>query len=172
MDIMAQSKNEQFRIRLSGIHVDLENKRVELEAAGKPFAEIDFSGFPETVVFQAPRDLPTLPLPALEAVASDEKEAGVTLTGRLKTKPRPGRPDSKGKPTAWARFAAHQVGEDEAHMYSASFHRHTAQIALELSAEDRLTVQGYPHPSEDPNRMDTFNVFNIIDYPGKEERQR
>lgn len=60
---------------------------------------------------------------------------------------------------------------DTAHMYSATFHKHTTKIALKLAAESTITVQGYPHESDDPGskRMDTLSVINLLDYPGNEK---
>ncbi len=56
-------------------------------------------------------------------------------------------------------------------MYSATFHKHAAEIALRLPAESSLTAQGYPHLNEDPasKRMDTLSVINLLNYPGKEK---
>lgn len=86
----------------------------------------------------------------------------VTLTGRLTTKPKPGRPDRSGNRTAYARFAAHAEGE-QAHDYIATFHRQTAQLALSLARGAQVTVEGYPHASGSEKRMDTLSVFRIID---------
>jgi len=52
-----------------------------------------------------------------------------------------------------------------------TFHRHTARIALGLAADAQLTVEGYPHVSENPQRSDTFSVINIVAYPGKPSRR-
>src|SRR5947209_19863153 len=95
-----------------------------------------------------------------------ERDKPLTLQGKLKSKPRPGRPDSRGNPTAWARFAAHEEEQDGAHMYSATFHKHTAAIALSLDKDAQLTVQGYPHPVDDPGskRMDTLSVLHILQH--------
>jgi len=105
--------------------------------------------------------------------APREKEPTITVTGRLKTEPREGRPDSRGNPTAWARLTAHEEGREDAHLYSATFHRHTAKIALGLEREAQITVQGYAHLSEDPGakRLDTISVVNILNYSGKPAKQ-
>lgn len=102
-----------------------------------------------------------------------EKEQPVVLSGRLKSQPREGRPDSQGHPTAWARLAVHEDDRPDAHLYSATFHRGSARIALRLAAEAPITVQGYPHLSNDPptGRLDTLSIFRVLDYPGK-PRQR
>jgi len=102
-------------------------------------------------------------------VSETEKPKTVTLQGRLKSKPISGRPDRNDKPTAWARFAAHEDGLEQAHLYSTTFHRHTAEIALRLDAGAPLTLQGYPHEPGDATskRMDRLSVINLLDYPGK-----
>jgi hypothetical protein len=101
---------------------------------------------------------------------SSEKEPTVTLSGKLKSKPRQGRADGQGNPTAWARFAAHEPETQDAHFYLATFHRHTAEIALKLLPDAALTVQGFPHPSRQKDRLDTLSVVNIVRYPGKPNR--
>jgi len=57
-------------------------------------------------------------------------------------------------------------------VYLATFHRHTAAIALGLARNDQVTVEGYLHPASDPSgkRLDTFSVIAIHSYPGKPER--
>jgi hypothetical protein len=105
--------------------------------------------------------------PASTADAAKEKEKTITLSGKLKSKAQPGKPDRSGKPTAYADFAAHVEGEENAHYYVATFHRHTREIALKLAKEAPITVTGYPHPSTSPKRTDTFSVVNIVEYPGK-----
>src|SRR5205809_507993 len=107
---------------------------------------------------------------AFQTGSKEKKEAPLTLTGRLKTQPRDGRPDAKGNPTAWARLAVHEEGRDDAHLYSATFHRHTARIALSLTKDAQVTVQGYAHTSDDPRRMDTLSVVNLVAYPGKPDK--
>jgi hypothetical protein len=107
----------------------------------------------------------------IEAVApvspTTEREKTATLTGKLKSKPKPGRNDRSNKPTAYADFAAHVEGEEKAHYYKATFHRRTRDIALKLPAEAQITVFGYPHPRNSPRSTDTFSVVNLVDYPGK-----
>jgi hypothetical protein len=96
-----------------------------------------------------------------------EREKTITLSGKLKSQPKPGKPDRSGKPTAYADFAAHVTGEDKAHDFVATFHRHTRDIASKLPKEAQITVTGYPHPSNTPKRKDTFSVVNFVEYPGK-----
>jgi hypothetical protein len=105
--------------------------------------------------------------PVSPASAAKEKEKTAILTGKLKSKPQSGRNDRSGKPTAYADFAAHVEGEEDAHYYKATFHRNTRNIALKLPAEAQITVFGYPHPRNSPRSRDTFSVVNIVDYPGK-----
>jgi hypothetical protein len=130
------------------------NQKPALEDS--PFAEdadSPFAGDAETPVS------PTSP--------AKEKEKPITLSGKLKSLPKPGRNDRSGKPTAYADFAAHVDGEEKAHDFVATFHRHTRDIAAKLPTEAPITVTGYPHPSHSPKRKDTFSVVNIVDYPGK-----
>ncbi len=95
----------------------------------------------------------------------------MTLSGKLKAKPKEGKPDRSGKPTAYARFSAHVEGEKEPHDFLATFHRHTTKIALTLSKDSQITVDGYPHPGNSEKRLDTFSVINIIQYPDKGRSQ-
>jgi hypothetical protein len=113
---------------------------------------------------------------ALATTADDgsghkEREPIVTVTGRLKNKPREGRPDRNGRPTAWTVLATHEEDSEQAKMYSATFHRHTTAIALNLAEGAQVTVQGYARASSDSSRMDSLSVFNIPHYPGKQEKQ-
>ena len=175
---------EPNEVPLSGMHIDFRERSITFEVNEVPVARLRFA--PEGVVlYQAltPRNpteeagaaadvLPSspAPLPLVEeppAVARPEKEKTVTLTGRLKSTPKEGRPDRSGKPTAWARFAAHEEGDDEPHQYLATFHRHTADIALSLKAGAQLTAEGYVHATDDPKRLATFSVFRLHQYPGK-----
>jgi hypothetical protein len=98
--------------------------------------------------------------PAAESKA--QKDPPAEITGKLKTKPKEGRADARGNATAWAKFAAHEEGRDEAHMYSATFHRASARLALALERDTTITVQCYVRPSAQPNRMDSMSVFRII----------
>src|SRR4051812_42856415 len=70
------------------------------------------------------------PLPDAQDQASEaaptrkEKTPATVIPGRLKNQPKEGRPDSNGKPTAWAHFLGHLEGVDGAVLISASFHNH------------------------------------------------
>lgn len=111
---------------------------------------------------------PTVSTSALqETTRSREKQPALVLPGRLQTRPMEGRPDGRGKPTAWARFLAHVEDTDGALLLSATFHNRTREIALQLADGDPITAQGYLHPSRDPERLSTFSVFHLIRYPGK-----
>src|SRR5947208_3357479 len=142
-------------IPISGIHINLTERSITFTAADKPIAMIAFA--PEGVIYfhATPQAL------LVTTTETTEREKTVTLSGRLKSLPKTGKPDARGNPTAWARLAAHEEGRDEAHIYVASFHRHTAPIALTLHQDDPVTVSGYPHLSEDPKRLDTFSVVNL-----------
>ncbi len=86
-----------------------------------------------------------------------EKLAPVTLTGRLKTRPKPGKPDGRGNPTAWAMLAVHEEGSPTAKMLSITFHRHTARIATSLPQDAIITADGYLRKSTDPERADSYS---------------
>lgn len=171
------------RVNLTAIHLDLTERTVSFQAGEETVGKVTLA--PQGIIFEAFPTVDELPHLADEAevvtgelVASEEatnqesrveREGRVTLSGRLKTKPRAGKPDRRGNPTAWARFAAHVEGEDGPHLYSATFHRHTAKIALGLERDAALTVEGYAHPSRDPagTRLDTLSVVNLVAYPGQ-----
>jgi hypothetical protein len=105
------------------------------------------------------------------SAASREKQPALVLPGRLQTKPMDGRPDGRGKPTAWARLLAHLEDREGAVLLSVTFHNRTRDIALGLVDGDAITAQGYLHPSRDPERLSTFSVFHLINYPGKPSRK-
>jgi hypothetical protein len=100
-----------------------------------------------------------------------EKTPVSTFTGKLKGDVKPGRVDSRGNPTSWGKIAVHEEGRDTAKMLSATFHRHTAELALRFKDQDLLTIQGYLRENSDPARMDLISVFNVVDYPGKPKSQ-
>ncbi len=165
---------------LTSIHLDLTEYSISFQVGEETVGKLILA--PEGILFEAhpssvgmPASTEVVPgeLVGPEISASTEQrvehEGRVTLSGRLKTKPREGKPDRRGNPTAWARFAAHVEGEDGPHVYSATFHRHTARIALTLGRNDPVTIEGYAHPSRDPSgtRLDTLSVINLAAYPGK-----
>lgn len=115
----------------------------------------------------AQNDVPS-PAHAADAQAAPQPTADssgqktMRLAGRLKSAPRVGRPDSRGRPTAWAKLACHEEGRDSAKMYSATFHGGTTNKALTLEAESHVVVEGYVRVSDDSKRMDAISVFKII----------
>jgi hypothetical protein len=96
-----------------------------------------------------------------------EKQQPTVLNGRVLGRVRKGRPDAQGHDTAWARFAAHEEGRDDAHIYSTTFHRGSARLAMALLENAHITVEGYPHPANDPagKRLDTLSVFRLLHRP-------
>jgi hypothetical protein len=164
-------------IPFTDIHINLTDQTITLKKEEEVVATLVFAGkVPAAgVIFFPgnPQALPDSPFdeeaktPLSPASAAKEKEKTATLTGKLKSKPQAGRNDRSGKPTAYADFAAHVEGEEQAHYYKATFHRNTRNIALKLPAEAQITVFGYPHPRKSPRSTDTFSVVNIVDYPGK-----
>jgi hypothetical protein len=168
-------------IPFTDIHINLKDQTIILKKADEVVATLVFEGkLPAAGVIFFLNQLQTLPTDTSEAEVvpqviepvsltspAKEREKTITLSGKLKSQPKPGKPGRSGKPTAYADFAAHVEGEEEAHDYVATFHRHTRDIAAKLPKEAQITVTGYPHPSDSPKRKDTFSVMNIVDYPGK-----
>jgi hypothetical protein len=190
----AEAKSEEVRlpdlaegigISFTDIHINLTEQTITLKKEDAVVATLIFEGrLPaEGVIFfpsqgqplpvtteatsAVPEALPQAIEPVSPASPAKEREKTITLSGKLKSQPKPGKPDRSGKPTAFADFAAHVDGEEKAHDYIATFHRHTRDIAAKLPKEAPITVIGYPHPSHSPKRKDTFSVVNIVDYPGK-----
>ncbi len=149
---------------VTGIHLNLVERTITFDVEGEAAVSLRLASYGLTL--ESPAMSATTP-----AEVVDEAQKTVTLSGRLVNAPRSGRPDRSGNPTAYARFAAHIEGEDQAHDYVCTFHRHTAPIALRLRKEDQLTVEGYPHPSSGARRLDTFSVVNLVRYPGMPEPQ-
>ena len=149
---------------VTAIHLNVIERSVTFDVEGKPAAKLTLASYGLT--------LETL-LPPLESetVPLEEAQHTVSLTGRLTTKPREGKADRSGHSTAYARFAAHEPDRQGPHDYIASFHRHTVRIALGLPRDAQITVEGYPHPSQDEKRLDTFSVINLVSYPGKPEKR-
>jgi hypothetical protein len=168
---------ERAGISFTDIHINLADQTIVLKKEDEVIATLVFAGKMPTegVIFfgSQPQALSDSPFdaeaetPASPASTAKEREKTATLTGRLKSKPQPGKNDRSGKPTAYADFAAHVEGEEEAHYYKATFHRRTRDIALKLPAEAQIIVFGYPHPQNSPRSTDTFSVVNLVDYPGK-----
>ncbi len=163
-------EGEPSGVPLKAIHINLTDRSIEFESEQGTVAKLTFGK--EGIIFNAAAlELSTpseaLQSPSQEDQGKQEKEATITLTGRLKNKPKQGRADRSGNPTAYARFAAHIGDEEGPHDYIATFHRHTARIALGLPRDAQVTVEGYPHPSGSEKRLDTFSVINLVWYPGK-----
>ena len=170
-------------IPISAIRIDLEQGAVILEAAQEPVARLVFNSGsiffqttsvgPAEVLITAEEESSNSPGPTDDAGAeeTEQKERPVVFSGRLKSRPRQGKPDSQGHPTAWAMLAVHEEGRDDAHMFSTTFHRASARIALNLPVDAQVRVEGYPHPSNDPEgkRLDTLSVFRFLTLPGQPE---
>lgn len=174
--------------QLTGIYINFVERAIEFEDAHGTVGRIAFTG--ETVLIEGEplllatgsRDEQQQPAEpgASAATASEASAAGtpekvrpVTLSGRLKSTPKEGRLDRQGNPTAWARLAVHEDDREDAHLYLATFHRHTVTTALGLASGAQITVDGYPHLQTDgEKRLDTLSVIALRAYPGKpEERQ-
>jgi hypothetical protein len=158
---------------LKSLHIDFFAGTIELMDADGTVMKLAISrvplAMPDGTAAESSNNVTQTSEPAnVDAAAEAGKQKTVTLTGRLKSKPREGRPDGRGQPTTWSKLACHEDGRESAKMYSATFHRNTAATALGLATDDQVTVQGYVRESADPNRMDSLSVFNILAYPGKE----
>jgi hypothetical protein len=114
---------------------------------------------PEPAAQDAPRPAP-----------AKEKAPTTIIPGKLQNQPVEGRPDRHGKPTAYARLLGHLEGEEGATLLSTSFHGKTRDIALVLAPGSRITAQGYLHRSSDPDRLSSFSVVHLLEYPGKVRR--
>jgi hypothetical protein len=158
-------EQEQQPSPLRHIHIDLENWSVILKGADGRAISFNPSLLLQKLLSPTLTDLP--PAPAEDSSQAPEKSPTVTLAGKLKSQPKEGKPDGSGLPTAWARLAAHEDGSAQAHMYIATFHRRSREIALGLKPESQIIVEGYPHPASSPDKLDTFSVVHIINYPGK-----
>jgi|SRR5919106_1516080 hypothetical protein len=170
-------------IPFTDIHINLRDQTITLTKEDEVVATVVFAGKvpaegviflgsqPHTLLdspFDEEPETPVSPTsPATTSDAAKEREKTITLSGKLKSQPKAGKPDRSGKPTAYADFAAHVDGEEQAHDFVATFHRHTKDIVLKLPKEAQITVTGYPHPSNSAKRKDTFSVVNIVAYPGK-----
>jgi hypothetical protein len=174
------AKEDEAGIRFTDIHINLADQTITLKKEDEVVATLVFEGkLPAAgVIFlgSQPKALldslfdeePETPVsPTSPSDVAKEREKTITLTGKLKSKPQPGKNDRSNKPTAYADFAAHVEGEEKAHDFVATFYRHTRGIALKLPKEAQITVNGYPHSSNSARPKDTFSVVNILDYPGK-----
>ncbi len=116
-------------------------------------------------------ELGTVP-ESIHAEESKEAEEHVIFTGKLKTKPREGRQTTKGKPTAWAIFAAHDEEQEEARVFSTSFTESARSSALSLAQDAQIIVKGYPPiPAAEEGRRDRLHVFAILNHPSKQHNK-
>lgn len=160
---MSEREEHVEGLPLTAIYINLEEHRVELESSHGTVASVSFPSV-GTIYFNGGEPRPT---DSVSGPEDGEKNRPIVLTGRLKNKPREGRADRSGNPTAYARFSAHVEGEEGPHDYIATFHRHTTQLALGLAANAQITVEGYPHASQSEKRLDSFSVINVLNWPGK-----
>jgi hypothetical protein len=108
------------------------------------------------------------PTPQAAATRSKKAENQLLLKGKLKTKPMPGKyPDSQGRPTAYALFAANVEGRDDAWMLSTTFLRAAARTALLLEKDDQVVLEGFVNKNNDPTRNDYYSAFRFIHHPRK-----
>jgi hypothetical protein len=133
----ASGKTEGVVITFTDVHYNLTEQTVTFKKEDEVVATIVFEGklpaagviffgsHPQVLLdspFDEEREEPVSP-----PSAPKEREETATLTGRLKSKPKPGRNDRSGKPTAYADFAAHVEGEKDVHYYKATKRRFTGR---------------------------------------------
>ncbi len=163
--------------QLRKLSIDFEKKRLQLESTNAQILRINIEDLTWEFITPPPGvERPEVKIQVEEKPQEpektvDESKKTWTLTGRVKGNVREGRPDGAGKPTAWARVAAHNEEKDEAWMLSTTFHRASTRAALGLKPEDQITFEGYLRPSNDASKMDSFSVFHLIDYPGKPAKE-
>jgi hypothetical protein len=167
-------ENEPTPRFLKSLHVDLDAKQLTLEATDQSATRLTLA--PEGILYEYLPSSPVLPAaghepllaaasPEVAAPLAPEKERPITVSGKLKSAPREGRPDSADHPTAWARFAAHEEaadGQSRAHLYLATFHGETRSIALRLGADTPLEVRGFPRPTREAGKLDGLSVVDIL----------
>src|SRR5829696_5738672 len=165
--------------RLRGIKLDLEKHYLQIESTDATILRLSLT--PQGIAWELlqPSTITTAravdrqveaaeaqaeaePSATAEASEGKEKPTIYTYTGKLKGQAREGRPDAGGRKTAWGRLAVHEEGQEQARMLSATFTRHTANLALTLPTDAQITAQGYLRPSEDPTRMDSYYIFNLV----------
>src|SRR5918996_82906 len=114
---------EGIGIPFTDIHINLTEQTITLKKEEEvvatlvfegnlPAAGVIFLGSQPQALLDSPFDeepaIPASPTsPATTSEAAKEREKPVTLSGKLKSQPRPGKQDRSGKPTAYADFAAH-----------------------------------------------------------------
>src|SRR5712692_6395616 len=156
-------------VPLKSVHLDLEQWILTLE--GSDGRTIRFSPLEawNQLLTKAQTPLPAQEIEPVQPPESKENST-ITVSGKLKTQPRFGSPDSRGRPTATARLAYHQEGNQEAQSYFATFHGGTREIALKLPVDSQITVLGYARPTREADRLDAFSVMRILKYPGQQPK--
>jgi hypothetical protein len=161
-------------IRVTSVTIALEDQTITLESDAIPVAKLRFSlgsiyfeplrPVAEGQVSDLGQDAAAQSSTTVEDLEPVEKDRPVILQGKILGRVREGRPDSRGRKTAWGRFAAHDDGAENAHLYSATFHRACAGTVLGLPPDSHLVVEGYIHPSTDPEggRLDSLSVFRLV----------
>src|SRR5215212_6451607 len=134
--------------RLRSIKLDLEKRYLQIESTDATIVRLSLT--PQGIAWELlqPPTITTAraverlvetagtPADAEPAATAEDKEKPTvyTYTGKLKGQAREGRPDASGRKTAWGRLAVHEQDQEQARMLSATFTRHTANLALALPA--------------------------------------
>jgi hypothetical protein len=115
-------EGEGVGIPFTDIHINLTDQTITLKKEdavvatlvfeGKlPAAGVIFFGSQRQALLDSPfaeePEIPVSPTTPTTSEAAKEREKIVTLSGKLKSKPQPGKNDRSNKPTAYAGFAAH-----------------------------------------------------------------
>jgi hypothetical protein len=145
-------------VPLRKIHIDIADSVLIFEGMDGTAISWNPRGLLQQLLTEAP------PSPEETETDPDPLE---TLAGRLKSKPKEGLPDKTGNPTAWARAAMHQDGQNGAQIFSTTFHGPAREIALGLPLEAQIRIQGYVHPAPAEGKLPTLSVVRFINYPGK-----
>jgi hypothetical protein len=179
-------------LRLTGIHINLIDRIVTLQAEDGRKANLSFGEpRPSPSAVEAPDEMAddnenaweemmppsevtsAPPADSRPAPEPRERQQTVTLIGSLVSLPEAGRLDRQGNPTVSSLFSTALDGTEDPTVYLATFHRSSAAIALGLKQGAQLKVEGYSHPS-DPSRQlpNCLSVIAIHEYPGKAPSRR
>src|SRR5438105_1930153 len=110
------SNKEILPLLIRAIHLDLEQRLLTFVTDDQSLIRLTYS--PAGLEYE----LTSTSLAStkdVEEVQAERREPQplLTLSGRLLSQPRSGRPDSKGKATAWAHFLTRDEGDPGGHRY-------------------------------------------------------
>src|SRR5438067_52586 len=114
--------SEQQPVPLKSIHLDLEEWTFTLEGTDGRAIRFSPQEALQRFLSKAHSPLPAREIEPGQSPESKETQGTITISGKLKTQPKEGSPDKRGRPTATARLAYHQEGKNEAQLCYCSFH--------------------------------------------------